>query len=78
MNLGVENSKKRGQAMVMLSPFGERKSRCVLVRTYPRIDHPDYKEQDFSYTNECDAVLVKHAQTEVELLDNKMLKTTRG
>ena len=78
MNLGVENSRKRGQAMVTPSPSGERKPRCVLVRTYPRIGHPDYKEQDFSYTHECDAVLVKHAQTEVELLDNGMLKTTRG
>ena len=50
VNLGVEKCRKRGQAMVTLSPFGEWKLRCVLVRTYPRIGHPDYKEQNSSYT----------------------------
>ena len=64
--------------MVTLWLFGERKPRCVLLRTYPRIHYLDYKEQDSNYTHECDVVLVKHAQTEVEFLDNVMLKTTGG
>ena len=77
MNLRIENSRKSSQAMAAIAVWRE-KVQMHVSKNLPSYRSLGLRRVDSSYTHECDAVLVKHAQTEVELLDNVMLKTTGG